>query len=276
MLTDVAALGLALFAIWAAQRPATPQRDVRLPPDGNPGRAGQRRDPGRHRHPDLRGGLSALVQPPCGEGRPDAGRRLRRSRRQPRFAVDPARGRNESLNVRGAWLTRSPTRWLRASHRGRSADQRVRVELGGPARLGAHRRARHRVSWGCSGSRSACFMEGVPTHLKLDEVTEAMAGVAGVVAVHDLHVWTITSVSWRSRRTSSSSPRARRTFCGRYGRAARPLRNRPLHDPGRAPSGRHGLPVPPPRAEAQREQGARGREGTKHNARPSHPAGRPR
>ena len=37
------------------------------------------------------------------------------------------------------------------------------------------------------------LMEAVPRHLALDEVCGAMGSVAGVLAVHDLHVWTISS-----------------------------------------------------------------------------------
>ncbi len=37
------------------------------------------------------------------------------------------------------------------------------------------------------------FMEGVPAHLDIAAVEKALAGVPGVVAIHDLHVWTITS-----------------------------------------------------------------------------------
>jgi cobalt-zinc-cadmium efflux system protein len=37
------------------------------------------------------------------------------------------------------------------------------------------------------------LMEGVPAHVDLREVERALAGVPGVKAVHDLHVWTLTS-----------------------------------------------------------------------------------
>jgi cobalt-zinc-cadmium efflux system protein len=37
------------------------------------------------------------------------------------------------------------------------------------------------------------LLEGTPAHLDLAEVEGAMRGVAGVVDVHDLHVWTLTS-----------------------------------------------------------------------------------
>ncbi len=37
------------------------------------------------------------------------------------------------------------------------------------------------------------FMEGAPGHLDLAAIQKALAEVPGVVDVHDLHVWTITS-----------------------------------------------------------------------------------
>ena len=37
------------------------------------------------------------------------------------------------------------------------------------------------------------LLEGVPAHLDFSEVNQALGQVAGVAAVHDLHVWTITS-----------------------------------------------------------------------------------
>ncbi|TAK50521.1 MAG: cation transporter [Betaproteobacteria bacterium] len=35
------------------------------------------------------------------------------------------------------------------------------------------------------------LMEGVPPHLSLEEIGRAIAGVPGVVSVHDLHVWSV-------------------------------------------------------------------------------------
>jgi cobalt-zinc-cadmium efflux system protein len=36
-------------------------------------------------------------------------------------------------------------------------------------------------------------MEGVPLHLSLEEIGQEMACVPGVMSVHDLHVWSVTS-----------------------------------------------------------------------------------
>ena len=37
------------------------------------------------------------------------------------------------------------------------------------------------------------LLEGVPLHLKLEEVGRAMAGAQGVVSVHDLHIWSLSA-----------------------------------------------------------------------------------
>ena len=37
------------------------------------------------------------------------------------------------------------------------------------------------------------LLEGFPAHLDFEKVNDALGKVAGVSAVHDLHVWTITS-----------------------------------------------------------------------------------
>jgi cobalt-zinc-cadmium efflux system protein len=194
MLTDVAALGLSLFAIWAAQRPATPRRTY-----------------GFHRMeilaalvngatlvamaalifaeayrrwahpPDVKGGLMLVVA--CGG-----------------LVVNLASlwilrgGREESLNVRGAWLhvgtdTLGSVQAIAAgvlisAFGWKWADPLASVLIGLLVVLS---------SWGLLRDAVAVLMEGVPAHLQVDEVTEAMAGVPGVTAVHDLHVWTITS-----------------------------------------------------------------------------------
>jgi cobalt-zinc-cadmium efflux system protein len=48
-------------------------------------------------------------------------------------------------------------------------------------------------TWGLLSHAVNILMEGVPPHLNAREVGIAMAGVAGVKDVHDLHIWTITS-----------------------------------------------------------------------------------
>jgi cobalt-zinc-cadmium efflux system protein len=194
MLTDAAALGLSLFAIWVARRPATPKRTY-----------------GYHRMeilaalvngatliavavlifveayrrwsapPAVKGGLMLAVA--CGG-----------------LAVNLVallilhRGRGESLNVRGAWLhvltdTLGSVQAIAAgvliSGFGWTwADPLASVLIGLLVIFS---------SWSLIRESVGVLMEGVPAHLELDEVAAAMAGVPGVMTVHDLHVWTITS-----------------------------------------------------------------------------------
>jgi cobalt-zinc-cadmium efflux system protein len=194
MLTDVAALGLSLFAIWAAQRPATPKRTY-----------GYRRmeilaalvngatlvaiavlifaEAYRRwsNPPSVKGGLMLAVA--CGG-----------------LAVNLASlwilrgGREESLNVRGAWLH------VVTDTLGSAQAIAAGIVISGFGWYWADPLASVLIgllviisSWGLLRESVEVLMEGVPGHVKLDEVAEVMAAVPGVTAVHDLHVWTITS-----------------------------------------------------------------------------------
>jgi cobalt-zinc-cadmium efflux system protein len=48
-------------------------------------------------------------------------------------------------------------------------------------------------AWSLLKEATRVLMEGAPAHIDVDEVLDVMAGVPGVLEVHDLHVWTITS-----------------------------------------------------------------------------------
>jgi len=48
-------------------------------------------------------------------------------------------------------------------------------------------------AWSLLKEATGVLMEGAPAHIDVDEVLDAMAQVPGVLEVHDLHVWTITS-----------------------------------------------------------------------------------
>ncbi len=194
MLTDVAALGLSLFAIWAAQRPATPKRTY-----------GYRRmeilaalvngatliaiavlifaEAYRRwsNPPNVKGGLMLAVA--CGG-----------------LAVNLASlwilhgGRQESLNVRGAWLH------VFTDTLGSAQAIAAGVLISGFGWYWADPLASVLIgllvivsSWGLLRESVHVLMEGVPEHVELDEVAEVMGAVPGVKAVHDLHVWTITS-----------------------------------------------------------------------------------
>jgi cobalt-zinc-cadmium efflux system protein len=194
MLSDVAALGLSLFAMWMARRPATARRTY-----------------GYHRMEILAAlANGAALVAISGFVIVEAWQRFR----QPHAVDAPVmmgiaaggllvnlaslwilrEGRDESLNVRGAWL-----------HVLTDALGSVQALLAGGLiwRFGwqwADPAASVLISllvvyssWSLLREATSVLMESAPSHIDVEAVREAMIGVRGVVEVHDLHVWTITS-----------------------------------------------------------------------------------
>ncbi|CAA9352342.1 MAG: Cobalt-zinc-cadmium resistance protein CzcD [uncultured Gemmatimonadetes bacterium] len=194
MLSDVGALALSLFAVWIAHRPATPQRTY-----------------GYHRTEILAAlangatliAISLFIFV-------EAFQRLREP--QPvqgalvmwiaagGLAVNLVGmwvlhgGRGDNLNIRGAWLhmLTDALGSVGALAGGAAvwafgwywADPAVSVLIGALVIY---------ASWGLLRESVAVLLEGTPSHIDLHEVRAAMVQVDGVEAVHDLHVWTITS-----------------------------------------------------------------------------------
>ena len=194
MLSDVAALALSLFAMWIAQRPPTPQRSygyyrteiLAALVNGATLIAvalyvfveayDRLRSP-----PEVQGGLMMAI---AGGG----------------LAINLIglwvlnAGRNESLNVRGAWLHVATDAlgslgaivggfliWMFGWN---LADPAVSVVIGILVIYS---------SWNLLRQTVAVLMEGAPGDVDVDAVRNALAGVPGVTAVHDLHIWSITS-----------------------------------------------------------------------------------
>ena len=194
MLTDVGGLGLALFAIWIASRPPTPAKTY-----------------GYYRAEILAALLNALVLLVVATAiLIEAWERLMHPRPVlggPMLAIGAAglvvnlvgawllhRDAEHSLNVRAAYLevlsdavsslgvlvaagVVLATGWT-------PADALVSV---GIALFIVPR------TWGLLRQAVNVLLEGVPAHLDLSAIEEAMIQVAGVLRVHDLHVWTLTS-----------------------------------------------------------------------------------
>ena len=194
MLSDVAALGLSLFAIWIAQRPPNSRRTY-----------------GYHRTEILAAlangatlvALSVYVLV-------EAWQRFR----EPTEVEAPwmmgiaaggllinliglqilSGGRKENLNVRGAWLhvLTDALGSAQAMLAGgliwafgwNWADPLASVLI---ALLVIY------SSWSLLREAVGVLMEGVPPHIDVDAVRSTLAGIPGVSNVHDLHVWTITS-----------------------------------------------------------------------------------
>jgi cobalt-zinc-cadmium efflux system protein len=103
-------------------------------------------------------------------------------------------GRQESLNLRGAWLHVL-------------TDTLGSVQVIGAAvlvRMFGWRRADPIASllialliaysaWDLLRRTIRVIMEGVPPHIDVGEVTAALLAVPGVVVLHDLHIWSIMS-----------------------------------------------------------------------------------
>jgi cobalt-zinc-cadmium efflux system protein len=194
MLSDVGALGLSLFCMVVARRPPTAKRTY-----------------GYHRMEILAAlangatlvaiSLFVLIEA------------FQRFRRPP--AVDAPvmmaiavggllvnlaglwilrEGRDESLNVRGAWLhvLTDALGSVQAIAAGaliwafgwQWADPAASILI---ALLVVY------SAWSLLKEATGVLMESAPAHIDVDTVRDAMAGVRGVLEVHDLHVWTITS-----------------------------------------------------------------------------------
>jgi cobalt-zinc-cadmium efflux system protein len=194
MLSDVGALALSLFAMWIATRPATPKRTY-----------------GYYRTEILAAlangatliGISLFIFV-------EAFQRFREPEPVTGAVVMAIAagglvvnlagifilhgGKDESLNVRGAWL-----------HLITDALGSVGALLGGAAVwafgwLWADPLVSVLIgllviwaSWDLLKQSVAVLLEGTPAHIDVEAVRTAMLEVDGVEAVHDLHVWTITS-----------------------------------------------------------------------------------
>lgn len=194
MFSDAGSLGLALFALWFAHRPAPPERTY-----------------GYYRAEILaalaHGGTLVAVALWIFyeawrrfQARPEVQGALMMTIAGGGLLINLAGlwilrgGRRESLNIRGAWLhvLADALGSVQALAAGalilafdwRLADPIASVLIG---LLVVH------SAWKLSREAVSVLMEGAPGHLDVDAVRDAIRAVEGVEAVHDLHVWTITS-----------------------------------------------------------------------------------
>ncbi len=194
MLTDVGAIALSLFAIWFAQRPATPEKTY-----------------GYLRWEILAALLNGAVlivlalfifyeafrrfrEPAEVEGALMLGVAAAGLTVNVVAALVLHGAAGHSLNVRGAYLhvlgdllgsvgaiaaalVILGTGWV-------YADPLISVAVGGLILVSSWRLVRESVD---------VLLEAVPPHIDLDEVRRAIDDIPGVDEVHDLHVWTVTS-----------------------------------------------------------------------------------
>jgi cobalt-zinc-cadmium efflux system protein len=194
MLSDAAALGLSVFAIWIGQRPPTPKRTY-----------------GYYRTEILAAlangatlvaiSLFVFVEAFRRLGRPpEVEGNLMMAIAGGGLLVNLAglwilnAGRSESLNVRGAWLhvlsdalgsVGVVAAGVSISVFGWSwADPVASIIIGALVLFS---------SWALLKEAVAVLMEEAPGHLNVDEIRNAITSIENVLGVEDLHVWTITS-----------------------------------------------------------------------------------
>lgn len=194
MLSDAGSLALALFALWIARRPSSPEKTF-----------------GYHRTEILAAlANGATLVAVAAYIVAEAWSRFRSPQEVDGatlmavavggLAVNLAGmwilhgGRGESLNVRGAWL-----------HVVADTLGSVQAIVAGAFVLAFGWTVADAVaavliaalvvwsSWTLLRDSVNVLMEGTPRHIDAAEVQEALAGVKGIVDVHDLHIWTITS-----------------------------------------------------------------------------------
>ena len=194
MLSDVGALGLALFALWLAQRRPTSRRTY-----------------GFHRAEILAAlangallvGIAIAIFLEAWERfeapRPVEGPLMMAIAAggmvvnlTSLWILSPGRG--QSLNVRGAWLH------VLADTLGSAQALLAGVLIWRLGWLWADPLASVLIgvllifsSWNLLREAVGVLMEGSPSHLDVDVVREAILAVRGVAGVHDLHLWTLTS-----------------------------------------------------------------------------------
>ena len=192
MLTDVVALGLSLFAAWAAQRPATPRRTY-----------------GFYRMEILAalvngGALIAISVWIIAV----ALRRFAHPLPVKGIGMLAIASGGLLINLAALWILRNPRTinergaWLHALSDALGSIEAVVAGalVGGLGWTWADPAASLLIaglvlfsSWRLVREATAVLMEGTPGGVDLDEVRAAIAAVSGVRGIHDLHVWTITS-----------------------------------------------------------------------------------
>lgn len=194
MLSDAAALGLSMFAMSMARRPRTLKRTY-----------------GYHRLEILAAlvngatlvaiSILVMVEAVHRFGRPEAvDARGMMGIAAGGLLVNLValailhQGRDENLNMRGVWL-----------HVLTDALGTVQAIVAGALIWGfgwqwADPVASVLISllvvysaWSLLKEATGVLMESAPAHIDVEEVHQVLAGVSGVLQVHDLHVWTITS-----------------------------------------------------------------------------------
>jgi len=194
MASDIAALALSLFALWIARRPATPRHSY-----------------GYYRAEILAALVNgATLLAVSAYVLVEAFDRLRSPHAVQgglMFAVALgglvvnllalwvlAGDESASMNVRGAWLhVLGDALGSVAAILGAVLIWAFGWDWADPVASGLIGLLVVHSTWSLLKEAVAVLMEGAPGHLDPDAVRDALIAVPGVQAVHDLHIWTITS-----------------------------------------------------------------------------------
>jgi cobalt-zinc-cadmium efflux system protein len=194
MLTDAAALALALFASWVAARPPTPAKTY-----------------GYYRAEILAALVNALVLlVVAGVVLYEAWRRILTPSSVLGLPMAVVAAAGLAVNVAGAWLLHRGARDslnVRAAYLEVLSDAlsslavlvaalviiTTGLTIADPLASAAIALLIVPRTWQLLRQAVNVLLEGTPAHLELTEIEAAMTRVAGVRRVHDLHVWTLTS-----------------------------------------------------------------------------------
>lgn len=194
MFSDAAALSLSLVAVMLAQRPATPNRTygfhrAEILAALTNGAAllalavliGREAWERLSEPPEVRGALMLAVA--CGG-----------------LAINVANllilsgGRHQNLNVRGAWLhVMADTLGSVGAILAGAAIYFLGWRWADPVASFVIATLVLYSAWGLVRETLDVLMEGVPKGISLEEVTEALKELPGVLDAHDLHIWSLTS-----------------------------------------------------------------------------------
>ena len=235
MLSDNVALGLALVAAWLAAKPATHERSSATSARRS-SPLSRTASPRRARDLDLRRGGDAAPRPRRRARRVDARDRHRRMAVNVAAGVVLSRARSHSLNVEAAFrhvfadllgslgvaiaaVVILATGWV-------EADPLVSILIGLLVLAS---------TWTILRDSTEILLESTPRGIDAGALGRRLASAPGVVEVHDLHVWTITSgfpalsahVLVRPRRGLPRAPSRARAA------APRRVRDRAHDPPGR-------------------------------------------
>jgi cobalt-zinc-cadmium efflux system protein len=194
MLADAGSLGLSLFAIWLADRPAPAAHTF-----------GYRR---AEILAALANGLAlivvaifvALEAAPRLSAPPPVNSAPALAVAAGGLAVNLASlallhgAREASLNLRGAWLhVASDALGSVAAMVANAAIWLGDLRVADPVASLAIAALVLRSAWSLLRETVDVLLEAAPSHLDVDAVRNALSAERGVISVHDLHVWTITS-----------------------------------------------------------------------------------